>query len=405
MMVYAIYIVMTLVLSALYDRLDDSSGKSKWYAFTCLFLILIAGFRNGVGGDTQFYMRDFDDVPTLASDYHEYIIGNIFTRSFMPGWSILNIVCKKVFNSFYAVQLFESLIVNCCVFYLIKKYTRHVFLCALLYGISGYFFIFNTEVMREAIAIACIGIGMYHYMRGNKTYFFILVGIALMFHLSALVALLFPLTGLIPRISLKIIILSFCISFVFWIVSNTVILFLINHLPDSFPGAEKIISYADQENNIFGFFELALRYLVGMAGIIYFAQFSSGRTEKMVSDYVHYSTFFLGIAIIVCAISGFYRFLNYTAVFMLIITSEFIGNWKNQLTQFAFTKVVLVCIFFFYSGKYFYRVWPDVQRHNYELFVPYTSILDDHIDTEYRYEMWQDAVTKDRKVNNSRGLK
>ena len=405
MMVYAIYIIMTLALSALYDRSDDSIGKSKWYAFTCIYLILLAGFRNGMGGDTQFYMRDFDNVPIFASDYCEYIIENMLSRSFMPGWSILNILCKNVFNSFYAVQLIESLIVNCCIFYLFKKYTRHVFLCALLYGISGYFFIFNTEVMREAIAIACVGIGMYHYMRGNKVYFYILVSAALMFHLSALMALLFPLTGFVHRISIKVLILSFCISFALWILSDTVVLFLIDHISDNLPGATKIISYADQKSNIFGFLELALRYLVGMAGIIYFSQFSPNRTETMKSDYAHYSTFFLGIAIIACAISGFYRFLNYSAIFLLIMVSEFIGNWKNQLTQLAFTKMVLVCIFFFYSGKYFYRIWPNVKRHNYELFVPYTSIMDRNVDTDYRYEMWQDAVDKDRNKNNSRGLK
>ena len=230
MTAYIVYIAMTIILAILFDGQDNSRKKQLWYGITCLFLILLSGFRNGVGGDTQCYMLEFDYVPTHASDYHEYIMENVLWHSYMPGWSVLNILCKNLFDSFYAVQLIEAIIVNTCIFYLFSKYTKRVFLSALLFAFTGYVFIFNTEVMREAVAISLIGVGMYKYMNGHKWIFYLTVLIGISFHISACVALLFPFMRFFKEISYKTLLIAFICSLVLWIGSNSLLLALFDHL-------------------------------------------------------------------------------------------------------------------------------------------------------------------------------
>lgn len=404
MIPYILYIVMTLILSIFFDGREETRVKRVWYGITCLFLILLVGFRNGVGGDTQCYIVDFDYVPPLASDYRDYIRDNFIMNSYMPGWSILNIICKKLFDSFYAVQLIEAIVVNTCIFYLFRKYTSRIFLCALLFGFTGYLFIFNTEVMREALAISIIGIGMYHYLNGKRFALYISILIGLMFHASAIIALLFPLMKLCKSISYKTLLVYFGCSFLLWVFSNFLMLYILNHVSGEMALLSKMISYGDKMNNIFGFLESALRYLVAQACILYFAQFSPTKTEQLDAHYAHYVGFFLVIATVVCAIPGFYRFLNYTAVISIILVAEFIGSMKSQLTNLAITKCLVLLIFSFYCGKYYFKVWPNSKRHNYEFFVPYYSVLDENPNTEYRYYMWQDAVNREKTQKDSRGF-
>ncbi len=396
--------IITFVLSIIYDGREDSRSKRVWYGITCLFLILLSGFRNGVGGDTQFYMIDFEYVPTISSEYWEYIKDNMIEHSYMPSWSILNIVCKRWFDSFYAVQLIEAIVVNTCVFYIFKKYTSRIFLCAFLFGFTGYFFIFNTEVMREAFAISIVIVGMYKYMNGNKLFFYACILIGLTFHISVLIALLFPFTRFFKNISYITLIIAFGSSFVLWATSSILMLYVFNHIGGDLALVGKVISYGDQMSNIFGFLESALRYLAAQAGILYFAQFSLSKNEQLESHYSQYVAFYLFIAILVCAIPGFYRFMNYTAIISIILIAEFIGSWKSQLTNLAITKCVVLLIFSFYCCKYYLKVWPASKRHNYEFFVPYSSILDQNPNTDYRYHMWYDATHKEINQQNSRGF-
>ena len=278
MIPYILFILMTLTLSIIYDGREDSRGKRIWYAVTYLFLVLVMGFRNGVGGDTQSYMAAFDYVPAIATEYGDYITENFLLRSYMPGWSLLNILAKRWFDSFYAVQMIEALIVNTCVFYIFNKYTKKIFLCILMYAFTGYIFRFNTEVMREAIAISLISVGMYKYLNGQKIYFYLSILVGLLFHVSALTALLFPLARL-RSISYKTLIAGFLGSFALWAVSNPLMLFIMNHLLSDSAIANKILNYSDQASNIFGFLELALQLLVSLAGILYFAQSSPSQKD------------------------------------------------------------------------------------------------------------------------------
>lgn len=400
MLPYVLFILLTFGLSVFYDgQAEYTRTKKVWYIFVGIYLVLLAGFRNGVGGDTQLYMSAFDDVPSSWGELNEFISDELLDSGYMPGWSILVFLCKRWFDSFYAVQLIQALIVNIGILYLFRQYTTHIFLCTLLYGVSYVFFLFNMEVMREAISVVLCCIGMHNYLRGDKWKFYVLVGISILFHISALIVLLFPLVRL-KKINIQIMILAFIASLFLFLLSDVVV----NYLP-SLLGTqansivEKIFMYSDITLNLFGFIENTILYLVINAGIVFFAQSSLGEDEQRQKDYAKYMSFYLIITILICGFIGFSRFRNYTLIFFLIMLTEFIYHYKSQLYTNAIIKLFVLAGFVFYTGQYYTTYYPGSHGYKYEFYYPYTSILDENIDTSKREDMHEEA---DVKVDYSR---
>ena len=100
MLAYIIFIVLTLVFSITFDGYENNRSKNIEYGIVCLYTILLIGLRNGVGGDTQAYMEFFEEVPTNPVEYSNYIKDMMILNGFMPGWSMLTIICKVLFDSF-----------------------------------------------------------------------------------------------------------------------------------------------------------------------------------------------------------------------------------------------------------------------------------------------------------------
>ena len=403
MLPYILFILLTFCLSLRFDgQAEYTRTKKVWYIIVGVYLVLLAGFRNGVGGDTQLYMQDFEYVPSTWGELNEFISDELTESGYMPGWSILVFLCKRWFDSFYAVQLAQALIVNIGILYLFRQYTTHIFLCTLLYGVSYVFFLFNMEVMREAIAVVLCGIGMHSYLRGEKWKFYLLVGISILFHISALVALLFPFVRL-KQINIKTMIMAFFAALLLFLFSDVIV----NYLPSLLGSSvnrivEKIFLYSDVTLNLFGFLENAIRYLVINAGIVFFAQWSIGEDEQRQKDYTKYMSFYLIITVLICGFIGFSRFRNYTLIFFLIMLTEFIYHYKSQLYTNAIIKLIVLAGFVFYTSRYYMTYYPGSHGYKYEFYYPYTSILDENVDTSKREDMHEESFdnnTFSRKKN------
>ena len=403
MLPYILFILLTFCLSLRFDgQAEYTRTKKVWYIIVGVYLVLLAGFRNGVGGDTQLYMQDFEYVPSTWGELNEFISDELTESGYMPGWSILVFLCKRWFDSFYAVQLAQALIVNIGILYLFRQYTTHIFLCTLLYGVSYVFFLFNMEVMREAIAVVLCGIGMHNYLRGEKWKFYLLVGISILFHISALVALLFPFVRL-KQINIKTMIMAFFAALLLFLFSDVIV----NYLPSLLGSSvnrivEKIFLYSEITLNLFGFLENAIRYLIINAGIVFFAQWSIGEDEQRQKDYIKYMSFYLIITVLICGFIGFSRFRNYTLIFFLIMLTEFIYHYKSQLYTNAIIKLIVLAGFVFYTSRYYMTYYPGSHGYKYEFYYPYTSILDENVDTSKREDMHEESFdnnTFSRKKN------
>lgn len=403
MLPYILFILLTFCLSLRFDgQAEYTRTKKVWYIIVGVYLVLLAGFRNGVGGDTQLYMQDFEYVPSTWGELNEFISDELTESGYMPGWSILVFLCKRWFDSFYAVQLAQALIVNIGILYLFRQYTTHIFLCTLLYGVSYVFFLFNMEVMREAIAVVLCGIGMHSYLRGEKWKFYLLVGISILFHISALVALLFPFVRL-KQINIKTMIMAFFAALLLFLLSDVIV----NYLPSLLGSSvnrivEKIFLYSDVTLNLFGFLENAIRYLVINAGIVFFAQWSIGEDEQRQKDYIKYMSFYLIITVLICGFIGFSRFRNYTLIFFLIMLTEFIYHYKSQLYTNAIIKLIVLAGFVFYTSRYYMTYYPGSHGYKYEFYYPYTSMFEEDVDNSKREDMHEESFdnnTFSRKKN------
>ena len=126
--------------------------------------------------------------------------------------------------------------------------------------------------------------------------------------------------------------------------------------------------------------------------------------EDRYKTYSHYMSFYLLLAIAGCGIAGFSRFMNYTIVFYLVMLSEFIYNIGAQVRFMPLTKAVLLSGLIFFNTAYYSKYWPETDRHHYEFFVPYTSILNEDEDISYREDMYKEATTIEEDSKNARKI-
>ena len=183
MIVYLIPLLLSVLGICLFD-INKRKGELL-YGIIWLYLVLLIGLRFEVGGDTLVYMEDYKWRPDLTHwkfswiDYYE------------PLYTLLCAVCKTVSDDFVLFQLVHSVILNTCLFYFISKSTPYKF-SALFLCFIYYYLYFSTEILRESLAIFVFILNYKNYEEGNWLKYYVGAVIAIMFHISAIILLIFP---------------------------------------------------------------------------------------------------------------------------------------------------------------------------------------------------------------------
>ena len=113
--------------------------KILFYHFECLALILVAGLRYEVGGDTLLYMEYFKEDPSLSELAHF----DFLTARFNPLWYVFQAICKGIINKFWFFQLVHATVFNMILFRFFRRHCNRFMTAAFLYTV--YFFItFST---------------------------------------------------------------------------------------------------------------------------------------------------------------------------------------------------------------------------------------------------------------------
>lgn len=187
-MIYFFPIILAIFFANIFDFKKEIQGRMFCYALLCIILICIAGFRYRVGGDTIRYMENFKSYHVLSQ-----FTANDFQREGVMPLSVLFFsLCKTISPSFYFLQFVHAFIINVTVFWFIKKHTRFIFSTVLFYMVWSYLE-FNTEIIKESISICIILLGIDNIAKKRYVRYFIFCIFALGFHLSAIVAFVFPL--------------------------------------------------------------------------------------------------------------------------------------------------------------------------------------------------------------------
>jgi len=389
MILYILFIILSLLFSLVFDNKQEKDKFEQFaFWFLCFYLICMAGFSYGLGGDKQYYLKAFNEMN--ASSLREYIVDQFFELSYMPLWSILNYFIKHLFNSFYLVQFTESLVINLTVCYYVRHYTQRHFLFLFLYFIAGLYFQFNTEVMREGFAISFGLIAMHQYM--NKCYwgYLFCILIAFLFHVSALILLFFPLCTSIP-ITKKSLLLFFAICCFIRLLSVGICAYLKMIIPSE-ALLDKLDTYSSMSSNIYGFILILIRYLFIPFLIGYFL-INTEKDDQVKATKQHLIAFQTAIGVLICGFGwGFSRFYNYVYIIYLIWIAEFLCTHLNKL-HWQVIRVIIALILLYFPTSHMLTYLPSNQARLYELFVPYTSFLDEPTyDTSYREEIYKEAL-------------
>ena len=165
-MIYLFVVVFSFFLVLL----DSINRKSKTICianFYCLFLLFlllvcVTGFRYRVGIDTLNYMENYSQVPSLADFSWEYFFEGDYEFLY-----VLLVNISRVFSdSFFSFQFLQVAIVNTVIFRFAIKYSANVYIYIFLYIMMGYLY-FNTEILRESIAICCFILSWEYLQNGD----------------------------------------------------------------------------------------------------------------------------------------------------------------------------------------------------------------------------------------------
>lgn len=377
-MVYILPLFILIYCTIKYSGVSLPSKKSNtWLWIIALSFIGIAAFRFEIGADTAYsYMPDYDQYPSLGNlkpiDFD--------MTNYQPGWVVLNSICKSISDSFYTFQTIHALILNLTIIFFLKRNTKNVFAALLVYYIMNYLE-YNTECLREAMAIS-FSLIAYEFYKSKKYIFVLLFAfLAFNFHISALGALLIPLLYKV-KFSKK----SFTIILLLALVSP----FIYQALPDqtqlimSLTGRQDMSSYY---NNQFSQ-TLNTNYYIMHVAIYVFIPFFLAYYSMKHSDgrYIGFAYAFSILQMLAVFSYAFYRLSNYIAPFYWIMIADciriFLSSNRQGIRKAIF--ILYVCIgIYLYQGR---LLQPDtdsrvnINMKIYDRYFPYkTWLFEDNI--------------------------
>lgn len=395
---YLIFILLAVYYSYRYDGIEEyDSHKQHRLWLMCAYLVCLAGFSYGLGGDKFTYMAEFEKYPDSFFEVENEIWLQFMLKGQMPLWTLLNIFCKTFFGTFYAVQFVQSAAINIAVCYLVSKYTHRYFLFILIYVFTLQYFVFNTEVMREGLALSFALLGMHEYMSGKKWLFFVLLSLGLLFHISAAIAFLFPFVRF--KISWKTLVVAFCCAFSIWLLSDLILgKVMVAVLGGMGAMVEKVLFYSLHASTIFGFLRNTISYLI-FPFIIMYSTMSMESSEELKRRKEKMMSFMVVLAVLASSFAGFVRVYNYTQIFYLIMFADFVymlfrikKHLIVRVATLAGTIFLILCNYFIY--------YKTTDTYYWQFFYPYTCILDED-DSVYIREVAHGEATAEEQTDKN----
>ena len=365
MLPYIILFVTSLLGVVQYDiNRHNRTKKIAWYFLFC-YVILLVGLRYRVGSDTLVYIWGYDRLPSWG----ELNWSEIWSYEFQPLYVLLCAIAKSISPDFTVLQILHAFIINSCIFYFIRKNTQYPFTGLFLYFFL-YFFYFNTEILRESLAI---GIFLLNYKNlENKRWlrFYCGVFVSVLFHFSALILVFFPFIRLIKFNWKYLLVISLFCAFLISMRSYLSVLDTLDAL-----NARKIAHYSSQFEdgamNAKWILYRVMQYTFFPILLLWLQKFCIKEQNQWVSFVCVYAL--LGIGVIVFQII-FARFTNYLMPFYALFLADIIGRgYGKSPSRKLFSTLSFACIMIIYG--YYY-----ISGDNWHIWNPYHSVFDPQTD-------------------------
>jgi hypothetical protein len=162
--------------------------------FSFIILFVFLALRYDFGNDYHVYLKDFLKLnPFSTIDYFSK------ASTFEPGWTFLCHLFRPLgAMGFFAMTALLALF-NCFVYYrFIKKYVPpdYYWLAVFLYVFNPYFMLIHASAMRQSVAISLFLLSIDYLYKKNPVGYFLFIGLAMSFHISAIILLPVYLIGL-----------------------------------------------------------------------------------------------------------------------------------------------------------------------------------------------------------------
>lgn len=362
-MEYILVLILVFIGICANSRMAKSL-RITYLSIICLYVVLLMGFRYRVGIDTINYMDGYLERTTTLDDF--WALDFTQTR-FEPGYMFLAACCRSISNEFYVLQLVCAFILNGCVFLFLYRYCYNPFVGVIVYFVVSCLY-FNTEIMRESLAIAIFLLNYQNLKSRRWGRYYILCFVSICFHYSAVILLFFPFVR--------------WIKFNVWFISMCVALLLVSPLMETL---NEYLAIASIEKRVSS--NMALAEVVNMnfrlANFYNVAALPIGMMLlyywiNRQSKFAPYILFRIIIAFGVFSIPiVFSRFTNYTTMFLVVYCVEFL-EMKQINAKIKLLSIILLIASQSYYYSYMYPRW-----------IPYHSIFSKEIN-EKRERLWFD---------------
>lgn len=348
-MVYLIAFIAAVIGAWLNSRMTPVMRKS-FLIILCVYVILVVGFRYKVGIDTLLYMNNYRYIPGVE-DFFLNRTASI-TR-FEPGFLFLCCVCKSFGAEFWVVQMVVATIANTCIFIFIYRNCTNPF-----WGLLFYFFLqflyFNTEIMRESLALSIFLLNYRNLKENRLLLYYLLCPLSIIFHYSAIIILFFPFARWL-KLNFVFIILCICFLAITPLVEN------LNALLNIAAISGRVTQYVEGAEDLNFNWRLAELVKAAFPAIFALICYRICKAEIPNRQMLLLQILFCMGAFAIPII--FSRFTNYTALFVTVACANLMSlpSAKRWLKALFVAGIILTQSFSYYSM--------------YDRWFPYVSIF------------------------------
>lgn len=372
MAVYIFLFIATAVFTAEFDFHEGNRiHKKVCYIILCALFIMLAGFRYKVGGDTIRYMDEYSSIIPL----NHLKFKDLFGQQYMPLCYLLFSICKYINKSFYCLQFIHAAILNIILFRFVYRNTKYCFSAILVYLLWSYLE-FNTEIIRESLAVCMVLLG-YEYLKRGKWYvYLVFCFISLGFHVSGIISFIVP---LLLRIKFN------KTAVIFTILTTNLLYFLYLSAPQLLvyldilgaDSSQMLARYYQEDYDVQNWHAQALffvKWILFLGIFYYYARRYKYPNIKNIE----------GLLLVVICLAfmsrysyAFYRFINYLMPFVWIIVGT--GYASTQFTPIGhnINKLLLVLSISAFSILCIYSDNIITGKEDLLKYFPYTSYFNE----------------------------
>lgn len=186
---------------------DIRTNRQRYFLFTAIGLLLpciLAGTRAiTVGTDVAIYTAPLTEAAVQADSFMDFrqeswvelrranvwLVKNV--ADFEWGFCILIYIVSKIFGSLGMVLFAIQVLVIVPVYKGICFYKEKLSIWFAMLVFYLMFYSVSLNLMRQSIAMSFLFLGVQYLNRGRNKVFFILYGIAISFHMSAIIGIIF----------------------------------------------------------------------------------------------------------------------------------------------------------------------------------------------------------------------